>query len=772
MLEAFGLSGLGGHDRREHGKSLLIVAAQGNLQRVQQLLDLGADANYKSETDGESALHKAARAGHSGAIALLTSKQAKPNLKNRNGETALMLATPVALDAVNALIRAGAKVDLKNNNQWTSLHIAAEKGSPGVIEALIQAGAAVNEKTKTGRTALHLASYHCNTTAIRSLLAANAWVNVKWNGQVQGSGILDETPLHRTCNSPKKQKENRFTAVKLLIEAGADVNALATQKMPTASSRSKAESKVTALHMLARDTSTENHHSESVRSLLRAGAELRPRLRVEVQGLGHSSPKAHYTARQMYYTTRHVAIANNAISHVLNSHKVFSKGLKAEGWTPLHTAALHGAYESAEYILQKDKWLESHDIVGTPLHVAAFQGYSKLVKLLLRNGENLDIDARAKSKHRTPLHHAVIGARRGQYRVSYGVTSQRSDHSAVISLLLKEGAEVNARDENGQTPLHYTAFGEPCNAYITHSGKSNHLSLVKVLVEKGADINATDKKGKTPLYKACLDNGSAWSGDSIAEWIAKTLLQHGADLHTVNKRNEDLVFGACRSRRLSNSRPVLMKFLSENGLAVSESHYDKLWEMAKEKKKRYVAGYTSNSLLGAVILKYNDICATFDQFASPDIKTYGKSIATRKAGREYDAKYRRPDDRPPPYSASREESKRTRTPRNEKKAYYRATERDDWHSPELANSVDPRRSRVPFDEKRVHSRSQKRDDTDYKHPNDEIEEVTENEPRQHRHYSKELDPQDNFDSSDVTDWESDDKESDATETDYSESDDD
>jgi len=48
-------SGSEGNDRREHGKSLLIVAGQGNVDRIQQLIDAGGDPNYKAKEDDESA---------------------------------------------------------------------------------------------------------------------------------------------------------------------------------------------------------------------------------------------------------------------------------------------------------------------------------------------------------------------------------------------------------------------------------------------------------------------------------------------------------------------------------------------------------------------------------------------------------------------------------------------------------------------------------------------------------------------------------------------
>ena len=55
-----------------------------------------------------------------------------------------------------------------------------------------------------------------------------------------------------------------------------------------------------------------------------------------------------------------------------------------------------------------------------------------------------------------------------------------------VKRLIENGADVNIKDNDGDTPLHYAASG-------------GHLDVVKFLVENGADVNAKDKYGRTPL---------------------------------------------------------------------------------------------------------------------------------------------------------------------------------------------------------------------------------------------------------------------------------
>jgi ankyrin repeat protein len=144
------------------------------------------------------------------------------------------------------------------------------------------------------------------------------------------------------------------------------------------------------------------------------------------------------------------------------------------------------------------------------VHDAARKGDLSRLRVLLEQDPGL-VNARCNNGS-TPLHYAAMN---GQ--------------AEAVELLHKLGAEVNATNNNGETPLHLVAmWGKPEAAELLHklgaevNARNNYgetpLHLVaawgkteaaKLLGELGADPEARDNQGRTPLDKAYNEEDKA-----------------------------------------------------------------------------------------------------------------------------------------------------------------------------------------------------------------------------------------------------------------------
>jgi ankyrin repeat protein len=80
---------------------------------------------------------------------------------------------------VEVLIRAGANVDLGNNEQITPLMIAAYNGHRPVCETLVGLGRAnIHHRDSSAKTALVLASYEGHASVVQLLIEQRADLNV------------------------------------------------------------------------------------------------------------------------------------------------------------------------------------------------------------------------------------------------------------------------------------------------------------------------------------------------------------------------------------------------------------------------------------------------------------------------------------------------------------------------------------------------------------------------------------------------------------------
>lgn len=132
-----------------------------------------------------------------------------------------------------------------------------------------------------------------------------------------------------------------------------------------------------------------------------------------------------------------------------------------------------------------------------------------------------------------------------------------------IKLLLNGDANVNSK-RNGMTALHWAVVVQ--DDHVGQNRAADRLSIVNILIENGADVNAQDDDGDVPLM-------SVYTLD-----IAATLIKNGVNLNTRNKRGRTPLMEVLESAaRTSKGYDYLsiVELLLSSGAKVNISDNDK-----------------------------------------------------------------------------------------------------------------------------------------------------------------------------------------------------
>ena len=436
---------------------LVDAVRAGDAERVRALLADGVDVNG-SDGDGTMALHWA--------------------------------ALDDGVDVARVLIAAGARVDAANRFDATPLALAAENGSTAFIELLLDAGADPNWATPEGETALMTVARTGRADAVRLLLDRGADPD-------RAEGWRGQTALMWAS------AENNLDAAAALIGGGANVHARSTGGFSPLMFAVRAG------------------YLDMARLLVDAGASAEETLRDGTSALVLAAKNGHYELGAFLLDAGADPNADDQGWTALHEIKWTRRpNLGFNNPPPIVTGALsdlefvrklaaHGADLDARMTKEPNNRYRNvlNRIGSTPFLLAAKAADVDMMRLLVELGADPLLP---NEDGTTPL---MVAAGVGIWAVGESPGTNEEALEAV-KYALELGGDVTTVDDNGDTALH--------GAIIRGSER-----LVRFLLDQGADIEAANEKGWTPLRIAkgvfYSNTGKRWPE------MERLLLELGAD---------------------------------------------------------------------------------------------------------------------------------------------------------------------------------------------------------------------------------------------------
>jgi len=492
------------------------AAMKGNREAVRALLLRKADVNAP-QIDGTTALHWAVRSDDGDMADSLIQAGANPSVANREGVVPMQLAAMNGSAAmVLRLIKAGANPNAPLTEYGdTALMMAARTGKTDAIDVLIEGGVKVNAvETWGGTTALMWAVSERHPAAVKTLIDHGADVNARSNfvPAANGRGFEGRTP-----SAPKAGQGPR----------GAE---------------EFASGSLTPLMFAAREGDV-----ESARLLVGAGADVNAIAGDGKDALGLAIFNGNYAAAAFLVDSK--SKVNQA---------------DTQGFTPLFWAVDRRNMETAPNF----PWMVTAD----PL---------PLIAKLLEAGANPN--ALVNNTPRARM-------RAGSPRIVFATPLMRAAFSGdleLTKLLLAHGADPGIVSKDGETMVEAAAGLGFIQGYSKGRTPAERLEVVKLFVERGADVNAADDYGITPLMVA---------GNMGDTKIIQYLVDKGADLGAfdLGKKN-DGAFGASVEPLMPVDYAIgVGTFVPNNAVII---HEEAVALMTRLMKERGIAHPTSECTL-------------------------------------------------------------------------------------------------------------------------------------------------------------------------------
>ena len=419
---------------------------------------------------------------------------------------------------IKALIKHGADLNAVSTagtwDGYTPLCMAAKDRKSEIVKLLIEAGADRQLRAK-GCLPIHLAASNadeegcCETLA--ALLKHGGSINAVISGSKydDGDSVLHAAIDHFYGNGRPVPENNLKKVISFLIQNGADREATDADGCTPFLMAAKG-GKIAGMEALAESGVNVN-------------------ARVSPASKYHKGYKALHLVAYDPDEEWSVPTAEWLLSHGAGINDIVTGNESHAGENALHIAIKASAYKEdgekrkmdfIRFLIDKgidvnrEGKREGGNCMKTPIGAACYQKRLDIVDLLLKSGARGSVNIR-NIEGRTLLH--VIAS--SKYSDKTTVDDDDKIRATMVKMLVAAGADVNAKIPDGtyqdETPLHFAA-------------QHADLAVLEALIESGANVNARNSSGRTPLF--LTNKSSCYNKNTTAQRLCRgCLLKNGTD---------------------------------------------------------------------------------------------------------------------------------------------------------------------------------------------------------------------------------------------------